>query len=121
MASASRPTNPFYFVLLAVGMLFAITACSYFVMTLQGRSMSLGRSEAAGNQEFVEFVDRYGFTALMIELGLLAAATFAAMATDEYWTRKAAREENSPGEAQSRTEADEVEGEAHESEPLRSD
>jgi hypothetical protein len=35
-------------------------------------------------------MEQYGFTALMVELGLLAAATIAAIGTDDYWTRRAA-------------------------------
>ena len=67
-----------------------VTACSYFVMTIKGRDMSLGGREDPSSKRFVEIVDRYGFAALMIELSVLAGATFAAIATDEYWTRRAA-------------------------------
>lgn len=91
-STRKQPGNPFYAVLLIVGLLFALTACSYFAMTLQGREASYGRT-AAQNHPFVDFMDRYGFTALMIELGILAAATFGAMATDDYWTRLAKERE----------------------------
>ena len=88
MASSRKPTNPFYFVLLVAGVIFVVTACSYLVMTIKGRDTSLGRQEDPSSKRFVEIVDRYGFAALMIELGVLAGATFAAIATDEYWTRR---------------------------------
>jgi hypothetical protein len=89
-------------VLLVAGMLFMVTACSYFVMTLKGRDMGYGDQQDASNQRFVEIVDRYGFTALMIELGVLAAATVGIIATDEYWERRAGREveENSNEESE---------------------
>lgn len=87
MASQSKPTNPFYFVLLIAGVIFVVTASSYVVMIVIARDQSLGGREDASSQRFVEIVDRYGFPALMIELGVLAGATFAAIATDEYWTR----------------------------------
>lgn len=51
--------------------------------------MSFGGQKDPSSQRFVEVVDQYGFAALMIELGVLAGATFAAIATDEYWTRRA--------------------------------
>ncbi|MBC8354784.1 MAG: hypothetical protein H8E66_22620 [Planctomycetes bacterium] len=89
MASQPKPTNPFYIVLLIAGVLFVVTACSYFVMTIKGRDASFGGREDPSSKRFVEIVDRYGFAALMIELGVLAGATIAAMATDEYWTRRA--------------------------------
>ncbi|MBP88626.1 MAG: hypothetical protein CMJ64_18250 [Planctomycetaceae bacterium] len=101
MSDRKKPANPFYGVLLAVGIVFVLTACSYFVMTLQGREASYGRStlprdntaedsdSRPNNEAFAQFMDQYGFTALMIELGLLAAATFGAIGTDEYWMRQA--------------------------------
>jgi hypothetical protein len=92
VASQSKPTNPFYIVLLIAGVTFVVTACSYLVMIVNARDMSLGGQEAPSNKRFVEIVDRYGFAALMIELGVLAGATFAAIGTDEYWTRRAERE-----------------------------
>ncbi|MDA1053106.1 MAG: hypothetical protein O3C40_21850 [Planctomycetota bacterium] len=88
MASQRKPTNPFYIVLLIAGVIFLVTACSYFVMTIKGREVSLGRPEDPSSKRFVEIVDRYGFAALMIELGILAGATCAAIGTDEYWTRR---------------------------------
>lgn len=89
MTLQSKPTNPFYFVLLVAGVLFVVTACSYFVMTLKGRDASFGERSDPSSERFVEIVDRYGFAAMIIELGVLAGATFAAIATDEYWTRRA--------------------------------
>ncbi|MEO8497853.1 MAG: hypothetical protein ABI614_22530 [Planctomycetota bacterium] len=89
VASQSKPTNPFYIVLLIAGVLFVVTACAFVVMTVNARDASLGGREDSSSKRFVEIVDRYGFPALMIELGVLAAATFAAIATDEYWTRRA--------------------------------
>jgi len=91
MASQSKPTNPFYIVLLIAGVMFVVTACSYVVMTINARDVSLGSREDPSSKRFVEIVDRYGFAALMIELGVLAGATFGAIATDEYWTRRAER------------------------------
>ena len=70
-----------------------VTACAYFVMTLKGRDVGYGSQEDPSSQRFVELVDRYGFTALMVELGVLAGATFAVIATDEYWERRARLEE----------------------------
>ena len=99
MANPKPASNPFYAVLIIVGMLFMLTACSYFVMTLQGREASYGRRlvpddtalEArdyrASSTAFTSFMDRHGFTLLMVELGLLAAATFGQQSTARRVTR----------------------------------
>ena len=101
-AQAKKPFNPFYALLLIVGTVFAITACAYGVMTVQ--LMQAGRSTAAGSglaesgasmafptstSSLIEFLDVYGFQLMMWELGLLAAATVAAIGTDEFWTYRA--------------------------------
>ena len=116
--ATTKPNNPFYIVLLIVGLVFVITACSYFVMTLQSREASYGRRSEPDNAGFVEFIDRNGFAALMIELGILAAATFGAMATDDYWTRLAKEQENEDDKGIREGEPD-LEEMNHETETLR--
>jgi hypothetical protein len=39
-------------------------------------------------------VDEHGFSVMMVELGLLAITTFAAIATDEYWSRPSKNSED---------------------------
>ena len=90
MTSIPKATNPFYGVLVVVGVLFLLTATSYFVVTLQGRRTALWFRAAQPAHSFVFWMELFGFTALMVELGVLAAATIAAIGTDDYWTRRAA-------------------------------
>ena len=82
------PVNPFYPLLIAAGIAFAVTACAYGVLTvrsLHGASSSL----AADSQEgFSAVVDEHGMTAMTIELIALALFSLAAMATDQYWTSR---------------------------------
>jgi hypothetical protein len=40
------------------------------------------------DDRFVVWMDRHGATALIVEVGILAVTTVAAMATDRYWTGK---------------------------------
>jgi len=134
VAKEKAPSNPFYSVLVIVGVLFVLTACSYFVMTLQGREASYGRGLLPGDNtaeagdapanrdasvnkaEFTRFMDQYGFTLLMVELGVLAVATFAAIGTDEYWMRQArSADEDHDGTTTDREELND------EGEPSRSD
>lgn len=70
--------------LVGVGLVFAFTACGFTAMIVNDINAT-GELELAGESEFIQFFKDHGFTALMIELVVLALATFGAMATDEMW------------------------------------
>lgn len=97
--------NPFYRALLVVGVVFAISACAYGVMTVRGLNPRL-----ADEQGLMGLMSQHGLTILVVELVLLGILTVAAIGTDDFWTRRAeAREQRS----ESRPRADELrEGEA---------
>jgi hypothetical protein len=80
--------NPFYTLLLLAAVLFCITACSYCVMILK-RSAEATFQEAGEAGGLVGFLDTYGAYALSALVLTLAVFTVAAMATDDYWTRRA--------------------------------
>jgi len=80
----TKPTNPFYAALLVVGVVFAITACAYCVMTVRGLE------PRPDEQGLMGVMSQHGLTILVVELVLLGVLTFAAIGTDEYWTRQAA-------------------------------
>jgi hypothetical protein len=88
--SVSKPakyTNPFYVILVVAGIAFCITACAFGVMTVRGLSPDrVGEVDSV--HPLVTAIDRYGVTALMIELGVLGVCTVAAIATDEFWERR---------------------------------
>jgi hypothetical protein len=110
VARSRQRTNPFYILLVAIGIAFTITACAYFVMALRGNGSTTLRmkppaeSVAAQDpdvrtpQALMEFMDRHGVTLLVAELALLALATCGAIGTDSWWTGARA--------APSRTEAE---------------
>ena len=85
-----KKPNPFYALLVVVGLAFCITAFAYGVMTVRGLhpDNSLGGSESG--QNLMHWLDAYGFQLLMTELVALAVLTFAAIGTDEFWTRREA-------------------------------
>lgn len=89
MNKPSQFRNPFYVVLLVIGVMFVITACGYAVLSVRGVSPSeqVEPMSPAGEQ-LIEFLDKHGFTTLMVELALLGVATFAAIATDQYWEKE---------------------------------
>jgi H+/Cl- antiporter ClcA len=78
-----KPINPFYSVLIVVGIVFAITACAYGVMTVRG--LDPRNADEGG---LIGVMDDYGIWILVGELLLLGLLTMAAIGTDEYWTRR---------------------------------
>lgn len=87
--SEKKVFNPFYPLLVAAGMAFAITACAYGVMTvkmLQPAGAEEVRQAGAG---LLYFLDRHGLTLLLSELGALGVLTVAAIGTDDFWARRA--------------------------------
>jgi hypothetical protein len=88
MAKSKEPTNPFYVLLLAVGVLFFVTASTYFVMTLRGDRLGRQPQSVAQTSGLIQFMDRRGGQLLAGELLLLGVCTAAAMASDGYWSRR---------------------------------
>jgi len=86
----SKPFNPFYALLVMLGIVFLLTACAYCVMAFKAVSPQTG-GESASARGMLEFLQAYGGWALAGEVVALAIATIAAMATDSYWTRRAER------------------------------
>ena len=80
-----KAANPFYVLLVIVGVIFGLTACAYGVMTVK-MSTATGIAENAGSPT-VKFLSEHGLTLLMVEIAVLAVTCFAAMATDSYWTK----------------------------------
>ena len=76
--------NPFYPLLVLVGLAFAITTCGFAVMMVRGINAT-SELDPASDGGIIQFFQEHGFTALMIELAVLALATFGAIATDEMW------------------------------------
>lgn len=87
MSPRKPPANPFYFLLVLVGVAFALTATAYLVMTYQRLSPVAPQQVSESGRGLLDFMDRHGFATMMWEVGLLAILTFAAMATDSYRSR----------------------------------
>jgi hypothetical protein len=89
MSVRRSATNPFYVLLVVLGIAFALTACAYTVMTLTAVRRHDAPEPSAGGAALLEFLDRHGAELMGGELALLALATVAAIATDRYWMRRA--------------------------------
>ena len=76
-----KSANPFYAVLIVVGVTFALTASLFGVMTV--RKLDPRAAEETG---ILAFMEQHGLTLMIFELVVLALLTFAAIGTDDYWT-----------------------------------
>lgn len=80
-----KAVNPFYVLLVIVGVVFGLTACAYGVMTVK-MSTAAGIAENLDSPA-IRFLNDHGLVVLAVEIALLALTTFAAMGTDSYWTK----------------------------------
>ena len=86
-----KAVNPFYILLVVVGVAFAVTACAYGVMTVKMLHPEQVAELPEGEGGLLEFLDRHGFQVMLAQLAVLAVATLAAILTDDFWVRRAAR------------------------------
>jgi hypothetical protein len=94
MAKKRPFANPFYALLLVVGVAFLLTATSYGVMAFRDVR---GRPAAESGSGLMLFLDRHGGLLMAGELAILVVASLLAMATDGYWTRRAQEPDPPPG------------------------
>ena len=92
MASSKKPVNPFYVILALVGIAFFITASAYGVMTVKQLHGQRPQDERAAGQRLLHILDEHGFAILLGEVAALGLVTFAAIGTDEFWSRRALRQ-----------------------------
>jgi hypothetical protein len=86
MRRSLKSKNPFYALLVVVGILFAVTATAYCVMAFrEARPMVADAKEPAPPHPLVAWMNENGERALVIELGLLAVFVVGAITTDNYW------------------------------------
>jgi hypothetical protein len=90
--SHKKPFNPFYAALVAVGIVFAVTACAYGVMTVR-----LLDPRAADDGGMIAWMNEHGLKLFVGELGLLAILTVAAISTDDYFVRRSQGEDKASG------------------------
>jgi len=88
VVTPKKPFNPFYSLLVAVGIAFAISACAYGVMTVKMLQPAGAAEVREAEGGLLAIMDRWGMTILLAELGMLAVLTVAAIGTDEYWTNR---------------------------------
>lgn len=91
-----RP-NPFTVLLGIVGIAFTLTASAFCISVLRGVRPETSRQAPHGLDLLVS---RWGTTALVVELALLAVATFGSIAVDELGQRDLRRGPRGDGPAE---------------------
>ncbi len=86
MAKVKRRRNPFYFLLVPVGVAFVVTAFSFGLMAYQ--QSRPGARSLQGEVGLMPLLDQHGMTILGVEVALIAVFSCAAIGTDEYWQRR---------------------------------
>jgi hypothetical protein len=89
--SRDKATNPFYVILVVAGVVFCLTACAYGVMTVRGIEPDVSTTTANRASGLMAVMDKHGMAIMSIELIVLAIATVAAIATDQFWSRRTLR------------------------------
>jgi hypothetical protein len=79
--------NPFYALVVIVGVVFVITALAYVAALVVSESSS-GGSGVALNSPVLRFVEQRGESLMLWETGALAAAAVLAMGLDRWRARK---------------------------------
>jgi hypothetical protein len=93
VAKAKEPFNPFYALVIVVGVAFCITTFAYYTMAYRASAPAV--AEVDRGPGLMSLVDRYGVQTMGTELGLLGAATFGAMWLDRLRTRNTKRDDRS--------------------------
>ncbi len=83
--AAKKAKNPFYALVLLVGVSFLLTACAYTVLAFLDVQ---GHRETTEKSGLLRFLNEHGVTVFGVELGVLCAAMVAAFATEDYWQRR---------------------------------
>jgi hypothetical protein len=94
MAKQKDPFNPFYLILVVVGIAFAITACAYCVMAFRAVAHQQATNTETSSAFLMDFLDQYGIWLMLAEIVLLAIATVGAIGTDDYWRKRAIKQKS---------------------------
>jgi hypothetical protein len=86
VAKTKDPFNPFYVLVVLLGVVFAVTTFAYGTMAY--RATSPAAAAADQGPGLMSLLDHYGVQTMGVELALLGAATAGAMCLDRLRIRK---------------------------------
>lgn len=95
MQRSDKFVNPFYSLLLFAGITFAMTAMCYGVMAFREARPVVAADGAIERHPLLVWMSKHGEKTLLVELAFLAAFTFGAIGTDDFWQRRNKMKNNS--------------------------
>lgn len=101
MTKKKRARNPFYFLLVPVGVAFVVTSFSFGMMAYQ--QAQPGAISLDGKVGLMPLLDRHGMMIIGVEVALIALFSCGAIATDEYWQRRDDKTDQKPNDSTSET------------------
>jgi hypothetical protein len=78
--------NPFYAILIPVGLAFVVTGFAYSFMAFQAVNAGSEGATLYAEHPLFTWLRANGSTAMLVELAVLAVLTVGAIATDSWWT-----------------------------------
>ncbi len=84
--------NPFYTLLIPVGMAFVVTVFAYGFMAFLAVNGTIIEATSQANHPLFAWLDRHGTQLVLWELAVLGVLTFGAIATDSWWLRESAKD-----------------------------
>jgi amino acid transporter len=104
MSTPTEPRNPLYFLLLIVGVVFAVTAFAYAIMpVLEQKALDAGQTPPPS--PFGGALRAYGGIALLVELAVVVVLSIGSMVWDRLRTLQKERKEGTipPTKAEEKT------------------
>ena len=86
--SKKKWKNPFYTLLIPVGLVFVITGFAYGFMAFQAVNSSGPNAGEYADHPLFHWLNKHGDTAMLIELAVLAVLTVGAISTDSWWMQE---------------------------------
>jgi hypothetical protein len=83
--SLKKFRNPFYTLLIPVGMVFVVTVFVYVLMASTELSGTKREVREQASQPLFTWLDEHGTKLVLWELGVLGVLTIGAIATDSWW------------------------------------
>ncbi len=80
--------NPFYTLLIPVGLAFVVTGFAYGFMAFQMVNTGASGAERFADHPLFTWLRTHGTTAILVELAVLAVLTIGAISTDHLWTQE---------------------------------
>lgn len=90
--AAKKWKNPFYTLLIPVGMAFVVTVFAYGFMAFLAVNGTIIEATSQAGHPLFAWLDKHGTQLVMWELAVLGVLTFGAIATDSWWLRESAHE-----------------------------